>query len=694
VTDSCIGLHFTGEIERGALSELCFDPDLHAMTFDEGGLRKFIIVSKHCAITSEFMSTAVKPGDDFYLFVNQKWLESHPIPEDKSAYGAFTEVQDRTEERLHQIVERVTASPKGDGELKIATFFRLGMMEERIEGQGIEGIGSEMQGITQIHDGESLLSVIGHFQILGIDPLFSLFAEEDPRDSARMIATLEQGGLGLPNNKYYLQEDEGSKKIRAQYRKYIGRMLSFTGWKITKPEEEAERILQLETRLACASFSPEENRDPERTYHKMNLQELQKQTPHIDWTRFLQTLGYPEIKEVNVHQPGFLQEVDRMVEESSLEEWQTFLCWKLLLSTAPFLDSRFVNETFRFYGTTLQGEIQIRARWKRVLDVLNEAMGEEVGKLYVREHFPQEAKEQVIDLISHIRKAFRSRIEVLSWMGPETRRKALEKLDAMKFKIGYPKKWRDYRMLEIREDSYLKNVLRAREFAFRHGPAGLDKAGKPVDPDVWYMTPQTVNAYYNPEKNEMVFPAAIFQPPFFSLDRERGMNYGAIGAVIGHEMTHGFDDTGRKFDLRGNLSDWWSPHDETEFTERAQQLVEQYSAYEALPGLRLNGVLTLGENIADQGGLTLAFHAFCIARGGEEPSIEELRQFFQGYARIWRENIREEALRQLVLSDPHAPTRFRVNGVVCNMDEFYHAYMEVGPDDALYRPSESRSQIW
>ncbi len=640
------------------------------------------------------MPAAVKPGDDFYLFVNEEWLSTHPVPEDKSAYGAFTELQDRTEERLHRIIDTLSASPKMEMESRIATLYRLGMNEERIEQERTEGIRAELGTLASIRTYDDLLSVLGHLQIRGIDPLFSLSAEVDPRNSARMIATLEQGGLGLPNKKYYLEVDPESEKVRTQYTDHIGRMFTLSGFNGSACEESALLILQMETRLARASYSPEENRDPERIYHKMELDTLQVTTPNFDWHRFLQIIGYPAIPEINVHQPEFLQEMNRMMTQIPLGKWQTFLQWKLLLATAPFLDSRFVNESFRFYGQILSGQRRLRPRWKRVLNVLNGAFGEEIGQRYVQEYFPAAAKEQADALIAHIRQAFRERIQNLPWMGAETRAKALEKLDAMKFKIGYPKKWQDYRQLVIKEDFYVQNIFRASEFQFRHGPSGLDQAGKPVDPQVWYMTPQTVNAYYDPEKNEMVFPAAIFQPPFFSMEVNIGMNYAAIGAIIGHEMTHGFDDSGRKFDLQGNLTDWWSTQDEAEFTLRARQLAEQYSTYEALPGLPVNGTLTLGENIADLGGLTLAYHGYRLSRGNVQPSPEELRQFFYSYAQIWRENIRKEALRQQVLTDPHAPTRFRVNGVVCNMDEFYTAYPEIGTKDALYRPQEQRLHIW
>ncbi len=451
--------------------------------------------------------------------------------------------------------------------------------------------------------------------------------------------------------------------------------------------------MNIETRLAYASYSPEENRDPELTFHKMSMSSLEDTYPEFTWSSFFSAIGYPGLSAVNVHQPRFFQELDRMMVSVPLTDWQVFLRWKLVTGLSPYLDSRFEGEKFAFYGKRLNGRQELKPRWKRVVASTDDALGDAIGKLYVKKYFPPAAKHKIEVLVRDLKDTLGRRIELLGWMDRDTKREAREKLRAMQFKVGYPEKWQDYHDLIVSGGGYVRNILSAGRYDFRSGPHGLDKAGKPVDRQAWFMTPQTVNAYYDPALNEIVFPAAILQPPFFNASGDDATNYGAIGAVIGHEMTHGFDDMGRKYDKDGNLRDWWTETSAVEYTRRVQLLVAQYDAFEAIPGLHVNGRLTLGENIADFGGITVAYYAYRAARNRSDPGntedLQDIRRFFLGFAGIWRESVRTEALRNSVLSDVHAPGRFRVNGTLFNMPEFYHAFPEIHPENRFYRTRSS-----
>jgi putative endopeptidase len=643
------------------------------------------------------MDPSVAPGDDFYQYVNGDWISAHPVPPDKTAYDAFTELNDTTEEKLRSLIEEVagdTGAVPGSPARMIGDLYRTGMDTGAIERLGLTPIREELDRIGALQQASDVQALIAYLVMCGIDPCFGLSAEIDAKDSVMMIAGLEQGGLGLPNREYYLKEDPGSEQVRTNYQAHITNMLTFLGIPTGSTREAAAMVMQMETRLAKASLSPEENRDPEATYHKMSRDELKGRIPWIDWDAFFTAIGYTEIRELNVHQPAFFGELGRMLSDTGVDAWRSFLSWKLVAGLAPFLDARFEQENFAFYGKVLNGQPEMKPRWKRVLAAVNAVLGDAVGRLYVERYFPPEAKARTLDLVENLRRSFRSRIGHLSWMGPATKKEALEKLSRMQLKIGYPERWQEYRGLEVGTDSYAKNMLRAMAHDFRKGPLGLDKAGKPVDRTTWFMHPQTINAYYDPGMNEIVFPAAILQPPFFSMDADDAANYGAIGAVIGHEMTHGFDDMGRKYDRDGNLRDWWTKDDEEEFTRQARVLVDQYSAQEVLPGLPTNGRLTLGENIADFGGLTIAYHAYADLDEGEARDPGNLRRLFTSYATIWRESIRPEALRNQVLSDVHAPTRLRVNCVVFNMPEFYAAFPDITPSSRFYRAPEMRPAIW
>jgi putative endopeptidase len=643
------------------------------------------------------MNQPTGPGDDFYQYVNGEWITTHPVPPDKTAFDAFTELNDTTEEELRSLIEtaaRDTGAEPGSSARMIGDLYRTGMDPETIERLGLAPIQEELERIDALREGSDVQALITRLLVCGIDPCFGLSAEIDSRNSIMMIAGLEQGGLGLPNKEYYFKKDPESEQVRTTYQAHIANMLAFLDISADSARNDAETVLRMETRLARASNSPEENRDPVTTYHKMSRSELGTLSPGIDWEAFFPATGYPDIREVNVHQPAFFGELGRMVTDTGVDSWKAFFRWKLVSGLAPFLDPRFEQENFAFYGEQLNGQPEMKPRWKRVLAAINYALGDAVGRLYVEQYFPPEAKTRMLALVENLRDSFRSRIENLSWMGPATKKEALEKLSRMELKIGYPDRWDEYYGLEIGTDSYVKNMLRAMAYDFRKGPLGMDRAGKPVDRTTWYMHPQTINAYSDPSKNEIVFPAAILQPPFFSMDAGDAGNYGGIGAIIGHEMIHGFDDMGRKYDREGNLRDWWTKEDELEFTRQAQVLVDQYHVQEVLPGLFANGRLTLGENIADFGGLTIAFHAYVDRGDGKVQSTDDIRHFFTSYATIWRESIRPEALRNQVLSDVHAPNRLRVNCVVFNMPEFYAAFPDITPASRLYRPPGKRPEIW
>jgi putative endopeptidase len=461
-------------------------------------------------------------------------------------------------------------------------------------------------------------------------------------------------------------------------------------------EKNARTIMNMETRLAKASFTNVENQDPQKTYNKVTLEGLAKIAPDFDWKAYFTQVGYPGLSEINIYQPGFMKELNSMMKTVAIDDWKIFLRWQLINSAAAYLGKDFVDQNFDFYYRTLSGQEKMEPRWKTVLDVTSSALGESIGQLYVNKCFPPVAKQKMTDLVMNLKRSLKQGIENLTWMGAQTKLEALTKLEKMGVKVGYPDKWRDYSGLAITPKSFLSNVLNSQAFEFRYT---MDKVGKPVDPADWGMTPQTVNASYNPRRNEIVFPAGILQPPFFNLDADDAVNYGAIGMVIGHEMTHGFDNQGRQFDKDGNLRDWWTKEDAKAFEDLASMLVDQYNHYEVLDSAFVNGKLTLGENIADLGGATIAFNAYKLSLNGKpEPQpidgFTDTQRFFLSYAQIWRTNMRDAELRKRVKTDEHSPAKIRINGVVYNMPEFYAAFRDVKPDDSLYRKPEQRPVIW
>jgi len=644
-----------------------------------------------------YINDSIDPGDNFYRYANDGWMEAHPLPNDESRFGSFDLLAKETKKKVRDLVQDFArANPEqGTIEQKIGDFYSLGMDTGQIEAQGIKPIQDEIQKIQNIQTREQLLEQIQHFHQYSIGSLFRLGASADAKNSDMVIAQLSQGGLGMSDRDYYLNKDERSKKIRSAYQDYVTTLFTLAGDDEDQAAQKTQTIMDIETRLAKASMTRLERRDPHKTYHKMGFSEVQNLCNGIHWEDYFAGFNIATPEEINVRQPEFFKEVNRMLEEIPTDHWKTYLQWNLLNSSASYLNKNFIHASFDFYGKTMQGQQEMKPRWRRVLDVTNRALGDAIGKKFVEEHFPPEAKKRMVKLVGNLKEAFAQRIENLQWMGEETKQKALEKLEVMNVKIGYPDEWRDFSDLKIGSSSYLENVMESRRFNKNYQ---LNKIGKPVDPDEWFFPPQTVNAYYAPSMNEICFPAGILQPPFFYMEGDDAINYGAIGGVIGHEMTHGFDDQGRQYDKEGNLHNWWTEEDTEKFNKRTQILVKQYDKKTVLDTVHANGELTLGENIADLGGLSISYTAFHHAIADKEvprqiDGYTPDQRFFLSWARVWAQNIREEEILRRTKEDVHSLGVHRVNGPVVNIDAFYQAF-NVTPNDELYLPEDKRAKIW
>ena len=656
-------------------------------------------VKKYPAFDIQNMDTTIKPGDDFFTYTNGKWLKNNPVPADKNAKDAFDELFERNRDNIREIIiDAATAKEvvPGSNKQKIGTFYKSGMDTVKIGEQGIKPLKVFFDKIESIKTIDDVQLTGAFFQSYSISPFFYLFSNQDSKNSNSVIAQCYQAGIGLPERDYYFNNDESTKKIREKYLIHLTKMFELLKDQPAVAEKNARTIMRMETQLAKASFTNVENQDPQKTYNKFDIEGLNKLSQNIKWTVYFAQTGYPDLKEINVYQPGFFKELGNMMKSVPVDDWKTFLKWQLINSTASYLSKDFENQNFDFYYTTLSGQEKMEPRWKLVLDATSGSLGEAIGQLYVERYFPPVAKQRMTDLVMNLKTSLKQRIENLAWMGPQTKQEALAKLDNMRVKVGYPNKWRDYSGLEITPDSYVMNVLNSQAFEFRYT---MNKVGKPVDREEWGMTPQTVNAGYYPNKNEIVFPAGILQPPFFNLDADDAVNYGAIGMVIGHEMTHGFDNQGRQFDKDGNLRDWWTKDDSKAFEDRASMLIDQYNHFEVLDSAFVNGKLTLGENIADLGGATITFNAYKLSLKGKETpkpidGFADTQRFFLSYAQIWRTNMRDEELRKRVKTDEHSPAKVRINGVVYNMPEFYEAFPSVKPGDKLFRAPEQRPVIW
>ena len=639
---------------------------------------------------------SVAPGEDFNRFANGGWMQRTQIPGDEGSYGVFQQIRDRNDAVLTAILERAKDEPgePGSNSRKIGDYFCSCLDEAQIEAAGLEPIAPLMTRIATIKDRTGLLSTIAALHRVGVGPLFAFTSDQDPGDQSRVIALAWQGGLGLPDRDDYFRDDERTAALREQYMSHVTTMLELLGDAPDAAAAGAAVVMDIETRLAQASMTRVEQRNPQATYNLKTLAEAAAATPGLDWAAYFRARGLDHAREVNLAQPEFFARAGELLAGVPIADWQTYLRWHLISDTASTLPAAFDAENFRFYSTVLRGVEAQRERERRCVSATSRALGEAVGELFVAETFSPEAKRRADAMVGNIKAAMRDRITTREWMGDETRGKALAKLDAITTKIGYPDEWRDYSALEVDRGPWAANVLRANAFATQER---LDKIGKPVDRGEWGMSPQTVNAYYNPGMNEIVFPAGILQPPFFGEDQDDAVNYGAMGAIIGHEISHGFDDQGSQYDADGNLKNWWTEEDRQRFDARTQKLVDQFDGFEALPELHVNGRLTLGENIGDLGGLTIAYYGWKRSLGGQPaPTLDGFtgeQRFFLGWAQGWRSKMRDESLRVLVQTNPHAPANFRVLGPLRNMPEF-HAAFDIGPGDPMYLAPDERADIW
>ena len=645
---------------------------------------------------SEFaLNESVHPGDDFYAYVNDAWMAEHPIPADKQYYATFTEMRDRVDNDLHALFLNASAVPAGDADRNITLigrFYLSGMDNGTIDREGLSGISDLLLAIDGIDSRADLTATTIVLLEQGFSPAYYYWAGVNPENSTEVVPALYQGGLGLPDRDYYLRNDIGSVELQDAYREHIARVLMLAGGTAGRAATDAETVYAMEKALAAAHLGAEENRDPQKTTNIYTLAELEEEFPAIGWGTLAAIPGSGPVGEVHVYQPGYVEGLDSLLATAPLEDWKVYLRYRLIDQASPYLGASFEEEHFAFYKTTLYGVPEMKPRWQRVVNTESELLGDLVGRAYVDRYVDPRTRDMVSGMVAAIRETFDERIADLAWMSEPTKVAAHEKLAAMGEKIAYPDQWTDYSGLNL-SDSYVANVRAAKAHSFIHGPEGLEKVGGPVDRSIWFVPPQTVNAFYDPTGNEMVFPAAVLQPPLFDPDADPAFNYAALGWVIGHEMTHGFDDQGRQYDKDGNLKDWWTEEDAANFNDRTALLVAEYNAFEALPGLYVNGNLTLGENIADFGGLTIAYHAWKKAENGSaDPAAD--RWFFLAAPTIWRANDREDSLRNLVLTAPHSPEKFRVNGVLFNIPEFYDAFPDIRPGDVLYRDAEERPVIW
>jgi putative endopeptidase len=647
------------------------------------------------------MDTSAKPQDDFFMYANGGWIKNTEIPPEYSRWGSFNQLIEHNNDALHEIAEKAAnthVDPKLAPETqKVGDYYASGMDEKTIEAMRTKPLAEEFKSIEAIKDRNDLLKEIARLHTIGVPVLFDFDAGQDAKDSTRDIAQAAQGGLGLPDRDYYTKTDEASKKLRDQYVDHVTKMLALLGEPPATAADQARNILALESKLAEASRTRVQLRDPQKNYNKMAQADLQKLTPDWKWSDYFKDIGLMEPGDINVRQPEFFKVADDVFKSTPMDNWKAYLRWHLVNAAAAELSKDFVDEDFNFKERILRGTEKIKPRWKRVVISTDEAIGEALGKLYVAYDFPPQAKARALELVNNLKEALADRIKTLEWMDEPTKQEALKKLAAFTVKIGYPDKWLDYSLLKIDRGPYVLNAIRADHFEVDRD---LKKIGKPVDRTDWGMTPPTVNAYYNPNMNEIVFPAGILQPPFFYADADDAVNYGGIGAVIGHEMTHGFDDQGRQFDAVGNLRDWWSPQSAAEFKKRSQAIVQQYNEYEPLPGLHVNGELTQGENIADLGGIKLAYAALQKALDknpqAREQKIDGLtpeQRFFLSFATIWKSKQRDEDLKLRLNTDPHSPARYRVDGPLSNLSEFQKAF-DISDNSPMVRAADKRVNIW
>ena len=654
-------------------------------------------------VQMQYMDATVRPQDDLYRYLNGKWLDTFELPRDKGNYGSFTFIDDQTQDQLRSIVDDLSAAtgenavrgaqpPDADAQ-KLADLYASFMDESRLEILGLAPLKGQFAAIEALKDKREIAGIIARFNQTDAGAPYAIDIAPDKKDSTRYAVTLSQSGLGLPDRDYYLKDDAKLKDARVKYSAHVARMLKMAGE--PRAAESAADILRLETSMAQLQWSRVANRDPLRTYNKLAVADLHGLMPGYDWQSYLVRSGvFGKVDYVIVRQPSYFSGLDQLIAATPLEVWRSYFKWQQLAAAAPYLSKAYVDERFAFVGTTLRGVPENRPRWKRGMSALDASMGDALGRLYVARFFPPQHKARMEELVRTLLEAYRRDIDTLDWMSPDTKKGAQEKLAKISTKIGYPTAWRDYAALAIARDDLWGNLTRATEFEYQREIA---KLGSPIDRSEWLMTPQTVNAYYNPVMNEIVFPAAILQPPFFDASADDAVNYGGIVAVIGHEVSHGFDDSGSQYDADGNLRDWFTADDHAKFAAKTRALVTQYNAYEPVAGYHVNGELTLGENIGDNSGLAMAYKAYKLALGAQTaPVIDGFtgdQRFYLGWAQVWRGKVREDEAIQRVKTDPHAPPQVRGSAPLVNQAGFYAAFGVV-PGDKLYLPPAERVAIW
>lgn len=651
---------------------------------------------KDKGIDTANMDTSVVPGDDFYMYATGGWQEANPIPDEHSRYGTFDKLRENNQEQVQGLIEELGAEnhKQGTNAQKVGDLYSMGIDEAKLNAEGYEPIKPILAKIDAATTKKDIVSLVAQINRYAASPFFGFGVGPDAKNSTMNIAHIYQSGIGMSGREYYTEQDDESKLLRQEYVKMMQVQFKNIGYTEAEAKKAANAAMKIETELAKNHFTKEERRQPEKNYHKIKLIDLDKEVAPFDWAYYFEQVGAKNLEDLNVSQIEPVRAAIHIIDAESIDNLKSYLNWIVIRSAASYLSDEFVDASFEFYGKTMSGSKEIRPRWKRSIDAVNGALGEAVGQLYVERYFPEEAKERMLTLVNNLTESLGERISNLEWMSEETKEKAHEKLSTFIVKIGYPDKWKDYSSLEIKDDSYYANMKRASQFEYNES---LKELGKPVDKTKWYMSPQTVNAYYSPTSNEICFPAGILQPPFFYMNADDAVNYGGIGVVIGHEMTHGFDDQGRKFDKDGNLNDWWTSEDAASFDERTKVLVDHFDNIVVIDTVRANGTFTLGENIADHGGLQVSLNAYNKtkeAQSGETiDGFTPEQRFFLSYATLWGGNVRDAEIVRLTKIDPHSLGKWRVNGALPHIDAWYDAF-DIKETNALYLPKEKRASIW
>ena len=654
-------------------------------------------VVKIAAINPANMDTTVAAGTDFYEYACGGWIKNNPLKPEYARFGTFDQLLENNQEQLRVLIEELSATPHEAGSVagKIGALYAMGLDSTKLNADGVAPIKEELAAINALATKSDVSKMVATLHKEGMAPFFALFVDADEKNSAMNIVQLYQAGIGMGDRDYYLLEDEGSAKMRDAYRAYINKLFTLAGSSPEQADAAVDAVMKIEKAIAEISYGREDLRDSQKNYNKLAYEDFKQIESPLDWDVYFESMGLAGLKELDVKQINYYKDMNKALQNTTVDEQKYYLAFNLLSAAAPYLSDDFVDADFEFYGKVMSGKQEQQPRWKRSLNTVNGALGEAVGEMYVEKYFPASSKEKMLTLVGNLQTALSERINGLEWMSDTTKAKAQEKLAAFTVKIGYPDKWRDYSGLEIKDDSYWANVRRSNIFDMAYQLADVDK---PVDKSRWHMNPQTVNAYYNPTTNEICFPAAILQPPFFNPDADDAVNYGAIGVVIGHEMTHGFDDQGRNYDKDGNLIDWWTAEDAVRFKERADKLVDQYDQIIVIDTLHANGRFTLGENIADHGGLLVAHQAYLNSlKGKETPApidgFTNEQRFFLGYATLWGQNIRPEEIRRRTKIDPHSLGKWRVNAALRNIAPFYAAF-DIKEGDPMFMAPADRVVIW